>query len=409
LAKTRSRQEAISDLKMQRISLSTMFLAALLGVSSLAATPGHANPAILFDAGTGRVLESDRATERWYPASLSKLMTIYVAFRAIEAGEVTLTSPVRVSKRAAALPPSKMGYKPGSELTLDNALKIIMVKSANDVSLAIGESLAGSQEAFAARMNAESKRLYMTESHWVNQHGLHDAGQYSSPRDIAILALALRREFPKYASFFSIEGLAVGGKEMPSHNNLLGRFDGADGMKTGYTCPAGFNLVASATRNGRTLMAVVVGAESVAARDEKAAALLIRGFGVASGTGPTLSELKSTDLAAPFDMTKKLCSKEARAARAKEQTALANAIKAGLKEPTVSTYQAELPRPRRLVAVSLGGATGPVAKAMAQANAAADVPIPSWRPDMPPPDGRLPDGKPPEQGDSGASGKQDRL
>ena len=212
-------------------------------------------------------------------------------------------------------------------------------------------------------------------------------------------------EFPQYASYFSIEGLAVAGKAIPSHNNLIGRFDGADGMKTGYTCPAGFNLVASATRGGRTLMAVVVGAPSVEDRDEKAAAMLARGFGVTAETGPLLADVKASALIAPVDMTPQLCSKEVRAARAKAQKELANAIKAGLKEPPpIPTYLVELPRPRQLVAVSLGGATGPVPKAVAEASVVADVPIPSWRPDLPPPLARAA-----EQGDTGASGKSDRL
>jgi D-alanyl-D-alanine carboxypeptidase len=376
------------------------FLAALAGGLCAAPLQGLANPSILIDAATGRVLESDSPTQRWYPASLSKLMTTYVAFRAVQSGEVTLASPVRISKKAAALPPSKMGYKPGSELTLDNALKIIMVKSANDVALSIGESIAGSEAAFAERMNAESRRLGMTDSHWVNPHGLHDPGQYSSPRDLAILATALRREFPQYAAYFSIEGLEVGGKEVPSHNHLIGRFDGADGMKTGYTCPAGFNLVASATRDGRTLMAVVVGSESVSARDEKAAAMLARGFGVAAGSGLALADLKATVMAAPVDMTQQLCSKEARAARAKEAKELAKAIKAGLAQPVIPIYEVELPRPRVLVAVDLGGATGPVPKAMAEAAVYADVPIPQWRPDMPSPVARQA-----EQGDAAAPAK----
>ena len=225
------------------------------------------------------MIESDNPFARWYPASLTKLMTTYVAFRAVEAGEVTLQSPVRVSRNAANEPPSKMGYQPGTILTLDNALKIIMVKSANDVATVDRrEPRAGRKQAWAARMNAESKRLGMTGSHWVNAHGLHDDNQYTTARDLGILASALRREFPQYASYFSIEGLANGKQVIPSHNNLLGRFDGADGMKTGYTCPAGYNLVASATRDGRTLMAVVIGATSVKSRNEAAAGLLAQGL-----------------------------------------------------------------------------------------------------------------------------------
>lgn len=364
----------------------------------------EANPSILFDVTTGQVIESDDALHRWYPASLSKLMTIYVAFRAVQAGEVTMSSPVRVSKAAAALPPSKMGYPPGSELRLDNALKIIMVKSANDVAASIGESIAGSQAAFADRMNVESRRLGMIDSHWVNAHGLHDPEQYTSPRDLALLVTTLRTEFPEYADYFSMEGLLTGGKEVPSHNNLIGRFDGADGMKTGYTCPAGFNLVASASRNGRMLMAIVVGGQSVAARDEQAADMLTRGFSSKPGVAPQLTSLKRTSVLpnTPFDMTQQLCSKEARAAAAKkwkeEAAAKKAALKAGLLPPPPPIYQADFTRPRKLVAVGLGGADGPLSKAMAEASVYADVPIPEWRPDLP-----APFVKQTEQGDTAAA------
>ena len=263
---------------MRRLLLLSVTLASVAASAVLHIGQASANPSILVDTATGRVIESDDPFQRWYPASLTKLMTTYVVFRAIQAGEITFSSPVTISKKAAKLPPSKMGYPVGSQLTVDNAIKIIMVKSANDVAASIGESVAGSREAFAARMNAESKRLGMDDSHWVNQHGLHDDAQYTSARDLAILASALRSEFPQYHDYFSIEGLVSAGKEIPSHNNLLARYGGADGMKTGYTCPAGYNLVASATRNGRTMMAVVVGGKSVEARDEKAADLLSRGF-----------------------------------------------------------------------------------------------------------------------------------
>lgn len=384
---------------MMRKNLLSVLLLGAAVTTALQAGPAAANPSILFDVATGRVIESDDPFQRWYPASLSKLMTTYVVFRAIQAGDVTFSSPVRISKAAAKLPPSKMGYEPGSELTIDNALKIIMVKSANDVARSIGESVAGSQEAFAARMNAESQRLGMTDSHWVNQHGLHDEGQYTSVRDLAILSEALRHDFPQYSDYFSIEGLLAGGKEMPSHNNLLARYDGADGMKTGYTCPAGFNLVASATRNGRTLMAIVVGGETIEARDEKAAYLLSRGFASAPGTGPTIGELKRTATGAnvPVNMTQQLCSKEARAARAKKYKELVAAVKAGKAVMPAPIYSADLPRPRRLVPVQLGGAEGPKSRAMAAAEIYADVPIPVWRPDLPVPGLRTA-----EQGDAAA-------
>jgi D-alanyl-D-alanine carboxypeptidase len=363
----------------------------LSGVLALAAGfPAGANPSLLIDTRTNQVIESENPFQRWYPASLTKLMTTYVAFRAVQAGEVSMASPVVISKKAAKQPPSKMGYPVGSELTLDNALKIIMVKSANDVAHAIGESIAGSQSGFAERMNAESRRLGMTDSNWVNPHGLHDDNQYTTVRDLVILATALRKEFPQYASYFSIEGLAAGDKVLPSHNNLIGRFDGADGMKTGYTCPSGYNLIASATRDGRTLLAVVVGSETVKSRDEKAAAMLARGFIVSTSGGPSLSELKPTgsEPKKPVNMQRELCTKEARAARAKEEKKRAKAEKEGKQAPE-TVYLGEMTRGRMLVKVELGGATGPLSPAAAALAAAnrvyADVPIPTWRPDKPAP------------------------
>jgi D-alanyl-D-alanine carboxypeptidase len=371
----------------RRFILTTVFS----GIIALAAgLPAGANPSLLIDTGTNRVIESENPFQRWYPASLTKLMTTYVAFRAVQAGEVSMTSPVVISKKAATQPPSKMGYPVGSELTLDNALKIIMVKSANDVAHAIGESIAGSQSAFAERMNAESRRLGMTDSNWVNQHGLHDDNQYTTVRDLVILATALRKEFPQYASYFSIEGLAAGDKVLASHNNLIGRFEGADGMKTGYTCPSGFNLVASATRNGRTLLAVVVGSETVDSRDEEAAAMLARGFTVSTSGGPSLGELKPTgsESAKPVNIRKEVCTKEAREARAKEEKERAKAEKEGKQSPE-TVYLGEMTRERVLVKVELGGATGPLSAAAAATVAAnrvyADVPIPTWRPDKPVP------------------------
>ncbi len=363
----------------------------LSGVLALAAgLPASANPSLLIDTRTNQVIESENPFQRWYPASLTKLMTTYVAFRAIEAGEVSMTSPVIISRKAAKQPPSKMGYPIGSELTLDNALKIIMVKSANDVAAAIGESIAGSQSAFAARMNAESRRLGMTDSNWVNPHGLHEDSQYTTVRDLVVLAMALRREFPQYSDYFSIEGLQAGDKELPSHNNLIGRFEGADGMKTGYTCPSGYNLIASATRDGRTLLAVVVGSETVDSRDEEAAAMLARGFTISKSGGPSLAELKPTgsEPKKPVNMREEICTKEARAARAKEEKERAKAEKEGKATPE-TVYLGEMTRERVLVKVSLGGATGPISPAAAAIAAAnrvyADVPIPTWRPDKPVP------------------------
>lgn len=397
---------------MRRMLSFGMATLALLAVATGSAPAG---PTLLFDANTGQVLESEQPFARWYPASLTKLMTTYVAFRAVQAGEVTLQSPVRVSAQAINEPPSKMGYPVGTVLTLDDAIKIIMVKSANDIATSIGESLAGSEDAFAARMNAESQRLGMTGSHWVNAHGLHDDRQYTTARDLAILAAALRSEFPQYASYFSIEGLSFGKQVIPSHNNLLGRFEGADGMKTGYTCPAGYNLVASATREGRTLMAVVIGATSVKARNERAAGLLAKGFSEPAAGGLSLAAMKPSGagIDQATNMREALCTKAGSTAlRKKEREEAARLKKEGKPEP--ASYLAKREGPRDLVPVSIGTATGPATPAIAalliqdaaekaareadeakkEAAVAAGfdpaVPLPAWRPDMPAPEGAEP-------------------
>lgn len=250
----------------------------------------EANPRIVVDAGTLKVLDQDMAFRKWYPASLTKLMTAYVTFRAIRAGEIRLDSLVTMSKRAAAQPASKMYYKPGQQLTLDSALKLLLVKSANDVAVAIAETVGGSQENFVMRMNAEAARVGMSNTHFINPNGLPGKGQYTTARDLALLAVLLKREFPEYADYFKIEGIDTGKRQYPNYNLLIGRFEGADGMKTGFICASGFNQVTSATRNGRTIVSVVLGTDSLAARADMSADLLQKAF-VSPASGPRLDQL----------------------------------------------------------------------------------------------------------------------
>ena len=368
----------------QRVSLrfSRLALGAVLALGA-AAQPALANPSILFELPSGRVIEHEDAFKRWYPASLSKLMTAYVAFRALAGGEVQLDSPIRMTRHAAGEPPSKMGFKPGQVMRLDNALKMMLVKSANDIAMAIGENIGGSQAAFAVRMNAEAARLGMAGSHFVNPNGLFSPDQYTTARDIAVLVTALRRDFPQYASWFSIEGLAFGKRTIPNYNLLIGRYAGADGMKTGFVCPSGFNQVGSATRDGRTLVAVVLGERTAISRAEAAARLLDVGFAVPSKGSTTLAALQPYgDTQSVNDLRDVVCHKKT----AQEQSE-APPAKPDADKPK-SPYQQKLVHPV-LVAVGVGGATGPVPKAMLDAagNQYADVPIPDWRPDLPPPPG----------------------
>jgi D-alanyl-D-alanine carboxypeptidase len=270
-------------------------------------------PYILADAQTGRVYEDYDALRPWYPASTSKLMTLYVVFRAIQSGAITFDLPVTITPHAAAEPPSKMGFKPGTVLTLENALKIMMVKSANDIAMAVAEAVGGSQDGFASRMNAEAQRLGMTRSQWVNPNGLPDPRQITTARDMAVLARALLNEFPQYRDYYRIPAIQFGGRIIKNYNPLLERYPGANGMKTGFICASGFNLIGSAQRNGREVIAVVFGEHSGKARAEHAAALLDEGL---QATGGGLFGRPSTTLTSvtsgqayttPLDMRPFIC------------------------------------------------------------------------------------------------------
>ncbi len=260
------------------------------GTGLARATP-QGTPYVVIDTASGAVLAEQEATRRWYPASLTKLMTAYVALTALRQGKIGLDTPIVVSYRAARMPPSKMGFNPGSEVTLENALRMLMVKSANDIAITIAEGLGGTVEGFADQMNAAAARLGMRESHFMNPNGLHHDEHYSSARDMAIVGMALFRDFPEYSDLYGIGALRLGDLVIPTHNGLLGRYPGADGMKTGFTCAAGFNVVASATRGGRRLIAVVLGYPNAKARTLKAASLLDAGF--ASGSGPSITTLRA--------------------------------------------------------------------------------------------------------------------
>ncbi|MCR6502657.1 D-alanyl-D-alanine carboxypeptidase [Shinella sp. CPCC 101442] len=353
--------------------------AALLLTASL--TPAaNANPRMLVDVNTLQVIEHEDAFQRWYPASLTKLMTAYTVFRAIKSGEMTLESPVIMTKNAAAEPPSKMYFKPGQKMTLDSALKIILVKSANDVAVAIAESVSGSEQGFIDRMNAEAARIGMSSSHFINPHGLPGKGQYTTARDLAVLAVTLKREFPQYSSYFALEGFTTGKKQYPNYNMLIGRFDGADGMKTGFICASGFNQVSSATRNGRSVVSVVLGSDSLGARADISAGMLEKGLTMRTAKVPTLGQLRAygetRDVVA--DISQEICSKHAAKIRSEGRD------EAG-RQKLLSPYIHEVNRPLKLVFAGLLG--GDTAKSVGNDEVAAgdigdaiNIPIPIPRP-----------------------------
>ncbi len=278
----------------------------------LLAGPAAAEPYLVADADTGDVLMQSDATEPWFPASTTKLMTVYVALSAVRDGKLTMDTPLTMSAHAAHEPPSKMGFRPGTLVTLDNALKMLMVKSPNDVAVMIGESISGSVDAFAAEMNAAAAKLGMRELHFVNPNGLHNPEHYSSARDMAILARALLKEFPDHADLFDIGALQFGGQIIRNHNGLIGRYPGADGMKTGFTCPAGWNVVATAKHDGRKLIVVIFGSSSPRVRTNEAAMLFDRGFTM-SATGQKLDALPASAVTAPPDMREAICHGRGRA------------------------------------------------------------------------------------------------
>lgn len=273
-------------------SLTALLMTGTLAAGSVvvAAVPASANPHILVDVASGQVIEHEEAFRKWYPASLTKLMTAYVTFRALKSGKLSLQSPVTMSQKAASAAPSKTFFRAGAKVTVDNSLKLLLVKSANDIAVALAETVGGSQDAFVGMMNAEAARIGMSDTHFVNPNGLPAKGQYTTARDLAVLAVTIKREFPEYASYFALEGVDTGKKTYGNYNMLIGRFDGADGMKTGFICASGFNQVSSATRNGRTVVSVVLGAESLAGRTERSADLLQKGLTAQKGVG-TLAKL----------------------------------------------------------------------------------------------------------------------
>jgi D-alanyl-D-alanine carboxypeptidase len=347
-------------------------LSIITAVFLLAAAPARADPPayILVNADKGTVLGHNDADVLWHPASLTKLMTAYLTFEALKAGRLKTNSPVVVSANALAQPPSKMGYKVGTVLTVDNALKMLLVRSANDIAVAIAEAVGGSEKAFVARMNDTAARLGMASTHFDNPHGLPDDGQVTTARDLAVLAQALWAEFPDYRPYLGIPAIKAGKTVLRSHNALLEHYRGTNGMKTGFICASGFNLVASATRDERTLIAVVLGEDSWADLAERAAELLNDGFRprlLSFAAEPELTAFAALQAPGPaIDMRDYgVCPKSAPAEQG-EDTA-ADDIATSALEPRF-----ELMKP---VPVTTGGAAAPAKTARALG-----VPLPRLRP-----------------------------
>jgi D-alanyl-D-alanine carboxypeptidase len=281
------------------LKTSTILAAALAVLSPRAI---HAEARLVIEADSGKVLEAENATVPWYPASTSKLMTAYVTLAAVKDGKITLDTLITVSPTAASQSPSKMGLRAGTQLTIDNALKMMLVKSANDMAVVLAEGVGGSIDGFSAMENETAQKLGMTQSHYVNPNGLPADGQVTSARDMAILARSFIKNLPEYEYFVHIPSIRYGKRITQNFNRLIGRYPGADGFKTGFICASGYNLVASATRDGRRLIAVVLGASSGTMRAVRAAQLLDRGF-ANNGLAWLRPSLGTVDQLAPIDTT----------------------------------------------------------------------------------------------------------
>ncbi|ODT79143.1 MAG: hypothetical protein ABS76_21380 [Pelagibacterium sp. SCN 64-44] len=321
-------------------------LVCLLILSSLVSA--WAAPLLLVDRENLQVLYAQDAGKAWHPASLTKLMTAYVVFEELAKGNVTLDTPVTISRKAFNQAPSKSGLPVDSAVSLKDALYILVVKSANDMAVAIAETVGGSEERFVGMMNDVARRMGLTGSHFVNPHGLHDPAQVTTARDLAVLSLYIEQSFPQYMPMFATGVVTLGKTRMESNNGLLEGFVGTTGMKTGYVCASGLNIVATLDRGGRKLLAVVLGGSSGRERNERAAELFVNALnGRTNPTGQSVLTLANSG-GPPTDMRPLICGKES-AAYVKAQEA---AFPMGLKDqPTYLTDKIALTEYR---AVDLG-------------------------------------------------------
>jgi len=267
----------------------------ILAAGALAPVPGKSAPfaAMVMDARTGEILHSQNAETRLHPASLTKMMTLYVAFQAIQRGEISLDTEVRITAAAAAEPPSKLGLREGQTIRLRYLLRAAAVKSANDAATAIGIAISGSQEAFAQRMNATAQAMGMRDTNFRNMHGLTMEGHYSTARDMTVLGRHMVYDYPQYYNLFSRRSADAGIAEVANTNRrFLDNYQGADGIKTGFTNAAGYNIVASAERGQIRIIATVFGGTSTANRNARVAELLDMGFAEA----PSRANVRQPDV-----------------------------------------------------------------------------------------------------------------
>jgi D-alanyl-D-alanine carboxypeptidase len=258
---------------------------------------------IVVDAESGLVLHETNADTRNYPASLTKMMTLYLLFEALQKGDLALSDKLAVSARAAKQQPSKLGLKTGATITVDNAIRALVTKSANDVAVVVAEAIGSTEWGFAKLMTSKAKALGMSRTNFANASGLPDSRQLSTARDMAMLSLALMEDFPQYYHYFSLGSFTYKGKSYANHNKLLTAYNGVDGIKTGYTKASGYNIAVSAVRDGRRLVAGVFGGKTAGVRNRHASDLLDQAFATVEDLDlpapPAVIEAKTPPVAPP--------------------------------------------------------------------------------------------------------------
>ena len=285
--------------------------------------------AIVIDADSGRVVHEVEATHRWYPASLTKVMTIYMTFSALQVGRLHLNDQLTVSAHAARQPSSKLGLRQGQNISVEQAIMAVTTRSANDAAVVLAERLGGSESYFANMMTEQARNLGMYNSSFQNASGLPDEGQISSARDLALLSATLIRNFPHYYRYFSATEFAYKGRVLPNTNRILKSYPDADGLKTGFTCGSGYNLIASAKRNGHRLIGVLLGAHSSNERFQQMANLLDLGFekSQAGAMGVPVAQLHDANFAPPpFQLSSNRCAGSAEQMGADSGSGKAEAI-----------------------------------------------------------------------------------
>jgi D-alanyl-D-alanine carboxypeptidase len=274
-----------SSRHLARLLPALAVLLLLLPVTAPAAAAPDKFAAIIVDGSTGKTLYARNADARRFPASLTKMMTLYVLFEELDAKRLTLSTPLTVSKNAAAQAPSKIGLRAGATIRVEDAIQALTTKSANDMAVVVAEGVAGSVPNFAARMNRAARALGMNSTIFRNPHGLPDPGQFTTARDFVRLAQALQDRFPGYYKYFGVRVFTYRGNRYRNHNRLLGSVEGVDGIKTGYTRASGFNLVTNVRRDGRHVIAVVMGGKTAGSRDAEMRRLIAKYLPAASRNG----------------------------------------------------------------------------------------------------------------------------